>query len=237
MLLKLAKHYNAIVRQSDNQSHDVHNLPIVQFKNYQSEGALERVLEVYQRKLDSHEILTIDEISDLARDIVNSQHFVDGNHRTALLMCYHLNLFCRDELLRIKPYLLYASIDFEYLKQQYALEDSNYFFSNNAIKAAILSRSIATIHSFALKEWHMTMIISLVEKIPSLLERIAQNIVKSHDSTCTQQDRLFRTYAGYRLHNEHSSLISVQSYQLGIFKQNLQDKPFFPDKLIAAKRF
>jgi prophage maintenance system killer protein len=236
-LLELAKHYNMIVRQSDSQHINIVDEPIEQFKNYQSNIALTNVLKVYQEKLDKNEKLSSDDIANLANDIVNSQHFVDGNHRTALLMCYHLHLFLNHQLLRIKPYLLYASIDFQYLKTQRDLDHAVLFFSNNAIKAAIISRTISDIHSTDLKLQHMQMIVELVKKMPKLLEKIATNICKPHDNSCTQQDRLFRAYAGFRMRNEHSSLVSIESYQRSIVRLKLDNEPFCPDTLIKPNLF
>lgn len=236
-VLELAKHYNMIVRQSDSQTKNIFEEHIEQFKNQQSDIALAKVLNIYQEKLDKNEKLSSDDIANLANDIVNSQHFVDGNHRTALLMCYHLHLFLNDKLLRIKPYLLYASIDFEYLKKQRDLDHKNLFFSNNAIKAAIVSRTIGSIRSTALKLHHMDMIVELVKGMPKLLEKIATNICKPHDNSCTQQDRLFRTYAGFRMRNEHSSLVSIESYQRSIVRLKLDNEPFCPDTLIKQNLF
>lgn len=236
-LIEMAQHYNLIVRQSDNQQKITPEQDIVQFKNLNSRNALERVLNSYQTKLDNDDALTIEDIANLAKDIVNSQNFTDGNHRTALLICYHLCLFNNHQLLRIRPYLLYASIDFEYLKNQHALEKTALFFSNNAIHSSLLSRAIGKVYSPTLKMIHMEMIINSVKILPIFLNNLAKNIIQPHINSFTIQDRLFRTFGGYRPHNEHSSMVSVQSYRQSIFRQKLDTKPFSPTELIEANLF
>ena len=193
-ILNQAEFYNLIIRKSDMGVLLSSELSIEQFKTRLSRETLNLLLRPFQHHLDLYKTLSIEQISQISKIIVNSQHFNDGNHRTALLLCYHLFLFCNNQLLRISPYLLYASIDFEYFKNLHHLDSTLEFFSNNAVEAAILSRAIATVNNDELKTSHMEKILHATLKMPGLLNQLAKGIRLPHSPSCTQQDKLFRTF-------------------------------------------
>lgn len=61
--------------------------------------------------------------------------------------------------------------------------------------------------------------------MPGLINQLAKSIRPPHSPRCTQQDKLFRTFAGFRLHNEHSTSVSLSAYQYSISNQKLKE-PF-----------
>ncbi len=166
---------------------------------------LYNILNPYENKP-----LSLKNIASIATSIVCEQIFKSGNHRTAVGVCYLL-LLNENKLLRIKPYLLYAAVDFEYFKRSYAssLQLEQPLLQSNAIFEAMKSRVINPLFSDTLKEKHYERIVQNIIEIPVLLTNIKEH--QDHKNNRTRK-RLFLAYAGNRPDFSHSTSISSHSY-------------------------
>jgi hypothetical protein len=156
--------------------------------NFQNENGLRSILASYDNKC-----LLLEDIAFIAKSIVTMQCFKDGNHRTAVAMCYRLALN-HNLLLRIKPHLLYAAIDYEYFFTQ--LEDHLLLTAPNAILQAIQSRVVKTqLHPNFPKEKYFQAIMARILEIPGLLEKTTAEDYSSKQNNIRKKQ--FETYLGY----------------------------------------
>ena len=205
---------------------------------HNTEVSFKRMTESLDEKRHKLGSISNDDIADLAKYVVINQVFDDGNHRTAVALCYHISLIFNHQLLKIKPYLLYAAVDFEYYKSMYHhhIEPENVFYQGNAILIAIYSRAIKTISSDNndYKEQLLVLINDKIGNIPSLLtqlsrqpeEESAQGAKGSKQGRTTQQ-KLFLEFAGHRPSMAHST--STSPYDAHLRKKGLLTTPYLQD--------
>jgi hypothetical protein len=232
ILLELAEYYNRLIRKED-YTRTMKCPPdddIIIYNTEPNKVQLQRLLSSYQDKVNLNQPLQLDEIGELARTIVIEQKFCDGNHRTALFLCYHLALHCNSQLLKISPYLLYAAIDFEYLKSIYYLpEDLGKFFKNNAITTAFTSRAISNIPATKTMKLILKKIESEIISMPTFIESLSsQLMLPNHRPSITTQSKLFRQFLGFRPTMSHSTKTSTGQYTSWLRYKKLLDTEFNP---------
>jgi len=229
-LVQLAEDYDRIIRASDLGLTLEASRHLELYKQTRFDLSLKRLLGPYQEAIINQRELSVDAISELAKQVVNAQFFCDGNHRTALLLCVHLMLLYNKTLPRIHTYLLYAAIDFEFLKcQQHLSETTATFFSGNAISTAIQSRSQVAMHSDKTANKWMQLRLDSVIGLPALIENLAHQFNNSTLS-CTQkvQVKLFRQFSGFRPTMDHSSSLQIGTYVSSLEKKYLKNTAFNP---------
>lgn len=229
----LMRSINLKIRMNDLKTSQSSDVRI--FKNESSELAFTRFILQIEESISNTSFIAIDQIADYAKEIVNRQWFVDGNHRTALALCYYLSIFHNHQLPRIKSYLLYASIDFEYLKNIYFIPPGKPFFDSNAIKVALLSRSISFIKSEPLMMLHFEKILESILGLAKHLENL--KLANSRPHTCgeTQQIQLFKRFSGFRNGFCHSSETHIENYMAQMEKYHLLDDEFDPNFPLRTK--
>ena len=229
-LVELAENYDRIIRASDLGLTPEDSKQLTLYKQSRFALSLKRLLHQYQEAITNQQALSVDAISELAKQLVNAQFFCDGNHRTALLLCYHLMLLYNNTLPRIRTYLLYAAIDFEFLKSQQDLGKSTApFFSDNAILTAIKSRSQVGLHSEKTAKKWMQLRIDSVIAMPVFIKKLAHQF-NARTLTCTQtvQVKLFRQFLGFRPTMDHSSSLQLGAYVSSLEKKSLKNNAFNP---------
>ena len=225
-LFELFESINLQIRQSDYTNSP--NQAFIIFKSEFTKNKFKEFMANIESTLESTPLLSIDTISAYAKELVNKQWFIDGNHRTALALCFYLCLMHNHQLPRIKTYLLYASIDFEYAKSIFSLSPNIPFFSNNAIQTALLSRSITSIHSPKLQMQYFEQKIESILGLAKFLTDLKRANSQPHSSTETTQIKLFKQFAGFRHDFCHSSHLSVKSYSSALKLDDLLDEEFDP---------
>ncbi len=227
-LFDLAVGYNLLIRTNDKK------IPIegIQlFKKSHYEQNFSGMISEYQLKLEQINASKLEIICDLAKNIVNAQYFCDGNHRTALLLCYNLVLFHCHQYPRIQPMWLYAAIDFEYLKSMHALDsEKGLFFSSNGIHTAIESRAMNNITHGESKDVMMNRLIDAVKEMPAQIEHLAKQF-NANQRTASEkaQTKLFRQFAGFRPTMCHSTAVDNKSYLDFLTKKQLITDGFNPN--------
>lgn len=215
-LFLLAERYNQLIRQSDKDRFDTGGSKnstttheIIIFKSEAKQKKFKELLSGIQNSISDFVPINSTDICELSKNIVNAQCFVDGNHRTAVLLCYYLHLHYLSTEIKLKPYLLYAAVDFEYLKSMQGAEKSKKaFFSGNAIHVAIYSRAVKSVNSSILKEVRMDSLLQETLKIGCFLGKLSLTVKKPNiPPSLSVQSKLFRQYAGQRPSLTHSSVL------------------------------
>ena len=162
-----------------------------------SEPAFVRLIKHYE--LDNEAVnCPLERIADFASALVNEQIFRDGNHRTAVAVCYYLSLYKNNQLLRIQPYLLYAAADFEYFKSSCGNEKWT-LFQSNALLDAIRARAITNINSMTMKNQCFESIMKSMVALPDVLLKIHRSgFSQPHPKVSgnREQRKLFFAFAG-----------------------------------------
>jgi len=162
------------------------------------EPALAHLIKHYELDNDAVDC-PLERIADFATELVNNQIFRDGNHRTAVAVCYYLNLYKNNQLLRIQPYLLYAAVDFEYFKSSSGHEEWA-IFQSNALLDAMRARAISgNINSMTMKNQCFESIMKSMLELPDVLLKINQSgFLQSHPKVSGNryQRKLFFAFAG-----------------------------------------
>ena len=143
---------------------------------------------------------------------------------------YKRQLLYNNTLPRIRAYLLYAAIDFEFLKSQQGLDESTAtFFSGNAISTAIKSRSQAGLHSEETAKKWMQLRMDSVIALPVFIKKLADQF-NNRALSCAQtvQVKLFRQFSGFRHTMDHSSSLQIGTYVSSLEKKSLKNDEFNP---------
>ena len=225
-LVDLFESINLQIRLSDYTNPPEN--PILVFKSELTKSKFIEFIANIESTLDSTPILSIETISAFAKELVNKQWFIDGNHRTALALCFYLCIMHNHQLPRIQTYLLYASIDFEYAKNIFGLSPKIPFFSNNAIQTALLSRSISNIYSPKLQIKYFEQNIKDILGLAKFLTDLKKTASLPRSAGKTTQIQLFKQFAGFRHEFCHSSYLTIQSYSSALKIDNLLDEAFNP---------
>jgi len=142
------------------------------FQSASKQKSLESSLDVLQAKIDAHEKLTQEEITNIAGKIHIEQIFGNANHRTGIYMVYALNIL-NGQLPRCKPYLLFGAA--EYNTELFKEDSQN---KENRILDVVNSRAIANIPpeivhkllDYKLKE---------IAELPKTMDHIRKNLTPS----------------------------------------------------------
>lgn len=229
-LLELLESINLKIRQSDvkpNASTEV-SQEIQLYKNSTTAQSFKVFIEEIESEIQDKVNLSFQQIGLYAKQIVNKQCFVDGNHRTALALCYYLTLVHNHQLLRIKPYLLYAAIDFEYFKNIYGPFKDILFFSSNAIEIAMKSRGQAQIFSKSLQLAYFEKFLEKICSLAAFLENLKTVNAHPHSSSTTQQIKLFSCFSGCRADYLHSTAMDPSQYLSHLHHKDLLSQDFTP---------
>jgi hypothetical protein len=232
-LLVLLESMNLKIRQSDvkpNASTE-ESQEIQLYKHSTTAQSFKVFIEEIESEIQDKVNLSFQEIGLYAKQIVNMQCFVDGNHRTALALCYYLSLVHNHQLLRIKPYLLYAAIDFEYFKHLYGPFKDIPFFSSNAIEIAMASREQGEISSKSLQKAYFEKFLEKICSLATFLENLKIANSKPHSSSTTQQIKLFSCFSGCRENYLHSTSMDPSQYLSHLHQKDLLSKNFNPKKI------
>lgn len=156
--------------------------------------------------------LQCDDIARLAQFIVQRQLFDNGNHRTAVYACYYLYIKELGLKPKIKPYQLYAAVDFEYAKSMYApgAELARYplFHQSNAILEAIENRPLWALPDDIDQEEILDNFIDALDDLSDKLISLGETINDMHpiiDHGDTVMMNSYRVYAGARHGFYHST--------------------------------
>jgi hypothetical protein len=229
-LLELLESINLKIRLSDvklNASTE-ESQEIQIYKHSTTTQSFKVFIEEIELEIQDKVNLSFQEIGLYAKQIVNMQCFVDGNHRTALALCYYLCLVHNHQLLRIKPYLLYAAIDFEYFKHLYGPFKDIPFFSNNAIEIAMASRGQGEIFSKSLQLAYFEKFLEKICSLAVFLEDLKIANAKPHSCSTTLQIKLFSCFSGHRNVYLHSSAMEPSQYLSHLHQKDLLSKDFTP---------